>query len=59
MSDVGSHHFVKSSDKSSRVLVPQPSDDAHDPLVRNRAKSNEAASISNIVPELEPFLEVL
>ncbi|KIW66146.1 hypothetical protein PV04_08348 [Phialophora macrospora] len=36
MSDVGSHHFVKSSDKSSRVLVPQPSEDAHDPLNWNR-----------------------
>ena len=30
MTDVGSHHFVKSSD---RVLVPQPSGDPHDPLV--------------------------
>ena len=30
MTDVGSHHFVKSS---NRVLVPQPSDDPHDPLV--------------------------
>ena len=30
MADVGSHHFVKSS---SGVLVPQPSDDQHDPLV--------------------------
>ena len=30
MTDVGSHHFVKSSD---RVLVPQPSDNPHDPLV--------------------------
>ncbi|KAL9065044.1 MAG: hypothetical protein Q9157_007617 [Trypethelium eluteriae] len=29
MTDVGSHHFVKSSNK---VLVPQPSDDPHDPL---------------------------
>ena len=33
MTDVGSHHFVKSSAKSERVLVPQPSDDPHDPLV--------------------------
>ncbi|KAJ5769621.1 Major facilitator superfamily domain general substrate transporter [Penicillium odoratum] len=32
MADVGSHHFVKSSSKSSRVLVPQPSPDIHDPL---------------------------
>ncbi|KAF2720753.1 MFS general substrate transporter [Polychaeton citri CBS 116435] len=29
MTDVGSHHFVKSS---SHVLVPQPSADPHDPL---------------------------
>ncbi|KAK4860787.1 hypothetical protein LT330_004518 [Penicillium expansum] len=32
MADVGTHHFVKSSAKSSRVLVPQPSQDPHDPL---------------------------
>ena len=32
MADVGSHHFVKSG-KSDRVLVPQPSQDPHDPLV--------------------------
>lgn len=30
MADVGSLHFVKSSD---RVLVPQPSQSPHDPLV--------------------------
>jgi len=33
MTDVGSHHFVKAAGSSSRVLVPQPSDDPHDPLV--------------------------
>ena len=32
MADVGTHHFVKSSGKSNRVLVPQPSEDPHDPL---------------------------
>ncbi|KIW18807.1 hypothetical protein PV08_03096 [Exophiala spinifera] len=32
MTDVGSHHFVKSSGKSHRVLVPQPSDHPNDPL---------------------------
>lgn len=32
MVDVGTHHFVKSSEKSDTVLVPQPSDDPHDPL---------------------------
>lgn len=34
MADVGTHHFVKSGAKSGRVLVPQPSEDPHDPLVR-------------------------
>ena len=33
MADVGTHHFVKSSSSSDRVLVPQPSYDPHDPLV--------------------------
>lgn len=32
MADIGSHHFVKSGDRSHRVLVPQPSNDKHDPL---------------------------
>lgn len=32
MADVGSHHFVKSSGKAHRVLVPQPSENEHDPL---------------------------
>lgn len=31
MKDIGSHHFVKEGG-SSNVLVPQPSDDPHDPL---------------------------
>jgi MFS family permease len=32
MRDVGAHHFVKSGGKNQNVLVPQPSDDPHDPL---------------------------
>jgi hypothetical protein len=34
MVDVGNHHFVKSNRKkgSAPVLVPQPSNDPHDPL---------------------------
>ncbi|RMD42401.1 hypothetical protein DV735_g2691, partial [Chaetothyriales sp. CBS 134920] len=32
MSDVGSHHFVKAGEGSGQVLVPQPSDNPHDPL---------------------------
>ena len=31
MADIGSHHFLK-GDKSHNVLVPQPTDDKHDPL---------------------------
>jgi hypothetical protein len=31
MTDVGKHHFIK-SEHSSVVLVPQPSQDPHDPL---------------------------
>ncbi|KAH8688531.1 major facilitator superfamily domain-containing protein [Ilyonectria robusta] len=31
MADVGKHHFIK-SEHSHRVLVPQPSQDPHDPL---------------------------
>ena len=33
MIDAGTHHFVKASASSDRVLVPQPSDDSSDPLV--------------------------
>jgi len=32
MADIGSHHFIKSGDNAHRVLVPQPSEDANDPL---------------------------
>jgi len=34
MIDVGTHHFMKSYGQS--VLVPQPSDDEHDPLLSTR-----------------------
>ncbi|KAJ5175840.1 uncharacterized protein N7482_001717 [Penicillium canariense] len=36
MTDVGSHHFVRQSGASSNVLVPQPSQDRHDPLNWNK-----------------------
>ncbi|KAF4626677.1 hypothetical protein G7Y89_g11477 [Cudoniella acicularis] len=32
MRDVGTHHFVKASAGAHSVLVPQPSDNEHDPL---------------------------
>lgn len=34
MTDVGMHHFVKAGTGGHSVLIPQPSDDEHDPLVR-------------------------
>ncbi|KAJ5679918.1 Major facilitator superfamily domain general substrate transporter [Penicillium macrosclerotiorum] len=46
MADVGSHHFVKSSSKSDRVLVPQPSLDPHDPLNWSRFWKMSAMAIS-------------
>ncbi|CAI7643864.1 unnamed protein product [Penicillium glandicola] len=48
MTDVGSHHFVKSSSKSDRVLVPQPSHDPHDPLNWNRFWKMSAMTISTL-----------
>lgn len=65
MTDVGSHRFVKSSAKSDRVLVPQPSDDPHDPLVTVCLVLWWClVSLPNSVrltwiPELETFLEIL
>lgn len=43
MTDVGSHHFVKASD---RVLVPQPSDDPHDPLVSSSLFERDRCDLS-------------
>ncbi|KAJ5206440.1 Major facilitator superfamily domain general substrate transporter [Penicillium cf. griseofulvum] len=48
MTDVGSHHFVKSSSKSDRVLVPQPSHDPHDPLNWNRFWKMSAMTIASL-----------
>ncbi|KAJ5971579.1 Major facilitator superfamily domain general substrate transporter [Penicillium vulpinum] len=48
MTDVGSHHFVKSSSNSDRVLVPQPSQDPHDPLNWNRFWKMSAMTISTL-----------
>ena len=45
MTDVGSHHFVKSSD---RVLVPQPSDDPHDPLVSTWLFEKDGYDLSEV-----------
>ncbi|RHZ62586.1 putative MFS transporter [Aspergillus thermomutatus] len=49
MADVGSLHFVKSSPKSDRVLVPQPSQDPHDPLNWSRFWKMSAICMSTAV----------
>ncbi|KAL8795615.1 MAG: hypothetical protein Q9195_001853 [Heterodermia aff. obscurata] len=65
MTDVGSHHFVKSSAASDRVLVPQPSDDPHDPLVRLLQCRREMLDViardgeADWDLELETVLEIL
>ncbi|KAF3388537.1 hypothetical protein F1880_004511 [Penicillium rolfsii] len=46
MADIGTHHFVKSSAKSDRVLVPPPSQSPHDPLNWNRFWKLSAITIS-------------
>ena len=65
MTDVGSHHFVKSSAASDRVLVPQPSDDPHDPLVWLLRCHREMLNViaregeADLDLELETLLEIL
>ena len=49
MTDVGSHHFVKSS---NRVLVPQPNDDPHDPLVSSPLFDQDQYDLSEEAIEL-------
>lgn len=54
MTDVGSHHFVKGSD-SSRVLVPQPSADKHDPLNWSPAWKSAAIFAAALVTFTQGF----
>ncbi|KAL3454946.1 major facilitator superfamily domain-containing protein [Aspergillus heterothallicus] len=49
MTDVGTHHFVKSSSHPDRVLVPQPSEDPHDPLNWSRLRKLVVISIATSV----------
>ncbi|GKZ35881.1 hypothetical protein AbraIFM66950_006681 [Aspergillus brasiliensis] len=49
MADVGSHHFVKASSRSDRVLVPQPSQSPHDPLNWSRKWKMSAICLSTAV----------
>ncbi|EOD43384.1 MFS transporter [Neofusicoccum parvum] len=55
MRDVGSHHFVKSGDSSHRVLVPQPTDDKHDPLNWTLWWKTSAISVSTYITFVQGF----
>ncbi|KAJ6080489.1 hypothetical protein N7467_010242 [Penicillium canescens] len=55
MADVGTHHFVKSSSTSDRVLVPQPSQDPHDPLNWNRFWKMSAMTVSTLTSFSQGF----
>jgi MFS family permease len=55
MTDVGNHHFIKSGDKSHRVLVPQPSNDPHDPLNWSLWWKIAAISASSMVTFTQGF----
>ncbi|RVX73296.1 hypothetical protein B0A52_02938 [Exophiala mesophila] len=55
MSDVGSHHFVKSGEGSSKVLVPQPSADPHDPLNWSPFWKTSAMTLSTLVSFAQGF----
>src|SRR5947209_14041403 len=55
MADIGTHHFVKSGDKSHRVLVPQPSDDKHDPLNWSLSWKIAAITASSFVTFMQGF----
>ena len=55
MTDIGSHHFVKSSGKKHRVLVPQPSDNPHDPLNWSTGWKISAIVASSYVTFMQGF----
>jgi hypothetical protein len=57
MIDVGTHHFVKAGTGTHSVLVPQPSDDEHDPLVRYHEPSITGSDRVLTTLELEPDVE--
>lgn len=61
MTDVGSHRYIK-SERRHNVLIPQPSKDAHDPLVRPHLFQGSKYTYMGYVVtsvELEPMVEVL
>jgi len=54
MVDVGTHHFVKGAGKQ-QVLVPQPSDDEHDPLNWSRKWKIITMTVATMVSFTEGF----
>lgn len=54
MADVGSHHFVKSKSCSNLVLVPQPDNSPHDPLV-NQSRALDLHDSNNFSQNWSPF----
>jgi hypothetical protein len=56
MVDVGTHHFVKAGTGEHSVLVPQPSDDPHDPLVSSQIDCHGSYSTDGLL-ELESHVE--
>ena len=48
MADVGTHHFVKETGAKGPVLVPQPSNNPHDPLNWTRKRKALVIGIANI-----------
>lgn len=47
MADFGTHHFVKQTGNKGPVLVPQPSNDPHDPLNWTRKRKFVVIFIAN------------
>jgi hypothetical protein len=47
MADFGTHHFVKDSGSKGPVLVPQPSNNPHDPLNWSRKRKFVIIAIAN------------
>lgn len=48
MADFGSHHFVKQTGSKGPVLVPQPSNNPHDPLNWTRKRKALIIFIANL-----------
>lgn len=57
LTDLEETHFIRGG-RQGVVLVPQPTSDPHDPLVRCNTVLTKNCLIADIISELESFLEV-